>query len=77
MGNKKPSEESMLLIEATKEFTEKISTKYDILKVDNKLVLVTKDRTKGIELDTLFENYLNRAYSSNEGTSEDLFNKNI
>ena len=77
MGNKNPSEESMLLIEATKEFTEKISTKYDVLKVDDKLVLVTKDRTKGIELETLFENYLNRAYSSKEGTSEDLFDKKI
>ncbi|MGL5022341.1 MULTISPECIES: hypothetical protein [Bacteria] len=74
---KKPSEESILLIEATKGFVDKISSKYDILKVDDKLVLVTKDRNKGIELEKLFESYLDRSYKSNNGTSEDLFNKKI
>ena len=74
---KKPSEESILLIESTKGFVDKISSKYDILKVEDKLVLITKDRTKGIELEKLFESYLDRRYEYSNGTSEDIFNKNI
>lgn len=72
MHNKKGSE---LLIKTCTHFINDIKYDYDIIEHEGNIILVSKDKTKGVTLNELFSTVLDTLYTSDIKDSEEFLKR--